>query len=276
MKKILITGANSYIGTSFENYMKQYSDYQIDTLDMLDPKWKEYDFSSYDTVFHVAGIAHQKETKKNRDLYYKVNRDLAIKVANIAKNEGVNHFIFMSSMSVYGLKTGHITKETVESPVSAYGDSKLQAENTILKLKSPIFKVTIMRPPMIYGKNCIGNYQRLKKFALKSPVFPSFTNKRSMLFIYNFTEFIKQVVDTGHEGILLPQDAEYVSTSKMVELIAQYNNKYIWFTKIFNPIIKYCSLGIIKKIFGSLTYEKTDIVSKYNFTESIKISENYK
>lgn len=64
MKKILITGANSYIGTSFEKWLSQWlDDYKVDTFDMIDGTWKEKDFSQYDTVFHVAGIVHIKEKK---------------------------------------------------------------------------------------------------------------------------------------------------------------------------------------------------------------------
>ena len=132
MKRILITGANSYIGTSFEKYMNENhpDDYHIDTLDMLNSNWKDYDFSGYDVVFHVAGIAHQKETKENAHLYYEVNRDLAIEVAKETKNAGVTQFIFMSSMSVYGLDYSKelINLQTPTLPKTNYGKSKLQAE----------------------------------------------------------------------------------------------------------------------------------------------------
>lgn len=68
MKKILITGANSYIGTSFENYLKQWPDkYQVDTIDMIDGSWREKSFSGYDTVFHVSGIAHSDYGKIPED-----------------------------------------------------------------------------------------------------------------------------------------------------------------------------------------------------------------
>ena len=94
MKKILITGQGSYIGESFKNYvLNNYTDYTIETVDMLTDKWKETDFSGYDAVFHVAGIAHIKETKENASLYYKVNCDLAYEVANKAKNEITCFFI---------------------------------------------------------------------------------------------------------------------------------------------------------------------------------------
>ena len=68
MKKILITGANSYIGTSFEKYMQQYaSEYQVDTIDMIDGTWRDRDFSGYDVVYHVAGIAHSDNGKISKE-----------------------------------------------------------------------------------------------------------------------------------------------------------------------------------------------------------------
>ncbi|PRY82681.1 NAD-dependent epimerase/dehydratase family protein [Alkalibacterium olivapovliticus] len=132
MKKVLITGKKSYIGTSVENWiMKEPDNYHVDTIDMRDGLWKEMDFSKYDVVFHVAGIAHIKETSKNQGLYYKVNRDLAYETAKKAKENGVNQFIFLSSMSVYGIDSGYITKFTPLRPKNAYGKSKVEAEKLI-------------------------------------------------------------------------------------------------------------------------------------------------
>ena len=116
MKKILITGANSYIGTSFEKWVSRYPDkYSVDTIDMEDNNWKEKSFKGYDVVFHVAGIAHIKETRKNAELYYKVNRDLAFNVAQKAKNDGIKQFVFLSSMSVYGIENGVIDKKKLQN-----------------------------------------------------------------------------------------------------------------------------------------------------------------
>ncbi|MBE5817407.1 MAG: NAD-dependent epimerase/dehydratase family protein, partial [Clostridiales bacterium] len=187
MKKILITGANSYIGTSFEKYINEnYSDkYTVDTVDMIDGTWREKDFSSYDSVFHVAGIAHQKETKENAPLYYKVNRDLVIEAAKKAKNDGVKQFVFLSSMSVYGMETGVITEDTLPSPKSNYGKSKLQAEEELDKIQSEGFVIAKIRPPMVYGEGCKGNYQTLIKIARKLPFFPDYENQRSMIHIDN-------------------------------------------------------------------------------------------
>lgn len=257
MKKILITGANSYIGTSFEKWIKQWQeDYSVDTVDMIDGTWREKSFSGYDVVFHVAGIAHIKETKENAELYYKVNRDLVYEVAKKSKAEGVKQFIFLSSMSVYGMETGIISKDTVPMPKSNYGKSKLQAEELIASLQDDDFNIVVVRPPMIYGKGCKGNYVRLEKFALNSPIFPKIKNKRSMIEINNLCEVVKQIIDYESKGLFLPQNDEYVCTSDMVKEIAEAHGKKIYMTKLFNPLLKVLKVRTVNKVFGDLVYEK--------------------
>lgn len=261
MKYILITGANSYIGTSFENYMRQWSDeYKVDTVDMIDGSWRDMDFSQYDTVFHVAGIAHIKETKKNSDLYYKVNRDLAIETAKKAKAYGVLQFIFLSSMSVYGITTGVITKETLPTPKSAYGKSKFEAEKGLVKLVNNNYKIVVLRPPMVYGPGCKGNYKILSKWAKKLPIFPDLKNQRSMIKIDKLCEFIKAKIDVPITGLCQPQDDAYVCTSEMVKQISDEAGHKIHMTNFFNPLIFLaCKLKNDKanKIFGNLIYKDT-------------------
>lgn len=273
MKKILITGANSFVGTSFEKYMKQFDGYKVDTLDLKNPEWVNYSFEGYDVVFHVAGIAHIKETDANRDLYYLVNRDLAIKTADKAKDSGVRQFILMSTMSVYGKVVGSISKNSECFPVNAYGKSKLMADEYISHLSDINFRVAILRPPMIYGYGCKGNYPLLRKFALKIPFFPDYHNERSMIFIDNLSYFVKELIDNSKSGLFIPQNKEYVSTTEMVKLIALCNNKHLMCTKLFNMLIKICKINIVKKVFGDLTYEKADLVDYVDFAESIRLTE---
>lgn len=274
MKKVLITGAGSYIGINVEKYLLQWSDnYQVDSLNMIGKKWRQTNFSNYDVIFHVAGIAHIKETKENSHLYYDVNEHLAIDVAEKAKSEGVKQFIILSTMSVYGITTGYITKETKPNPVNSYGKAKYNADLKIEKMNCQTFKVAILRPPMVYGKDCKGNYQTLRKFALKSSIFPSFKNERSMLYVGNLAAFVKELIDSEKSGLFFPQDATYVCTSNMVKKIAEYNGKKIRMTGTFNCAIKimlYLGVGVFKKVFGCLTYEKVDLVKEYNFEEVMK------
>lgn len=268
MKKILITGANSYIGTMFEKYIneKYPNDYVVDTVDMIDGTWREKDFSEYDSVFHVAGIAHSDNGKISEEkarLYYAVNTDLTVETAKKAKADGVKQFIFMSSAIVYGEsapigKTKVITKDTPLSPANSYGDSKAQAEKGILPLSDESFKIVILRPPMIYGKGSKGNYPILSKFARKLPVFPAVKNQRSMLYVENLCEFVHLMVKNEEQGIFWPQNAEYSSTSELVKMIAQVHGRKLCVVKGFGWMLKLMShmTGLVNKAFGSLSYDQ--------------------
>ena len=284
MKSILITGKDSYIGTSLENWLNKEDMYKVDTIDMIDESWKEKDFSTYDIVFHVAGIAHVSADPKMEELYYKVNRDLAIETANKAKAEGVRQFIFMSSIIVYGDSSSSekiINIDTPPSPSNFYGDSKLQAEEGLKKLESEEFKIAVLRPPMIYGKGSKGNYPRLASFAKRSPIFPNIENQRSMLHIDNLCEFIKLMIDNEESGLFFPQNKEYVSTSEMVKTIAEVHGRKIRMTKIFNPVLKRMfGFDVVNKAFGNLVYEMD--MSEYGkgeyrvrgFRETIELTES--
>ena len=279
MKKVLITGKNSYIGTSLENWLMREPDrYKVDTVDMKDGSWKEKDFSEYEVVFHVAGIAHIKETSDNQDLYYKVNRDLAYETAQKAKEDGVEHYIFLSSMSVYGIENGVIDKSTPLKPNSAYGKSKVEAEELINKLEDSSLTVATLRPPMVYGKGCRGNYPRLVGLALKTPIFPKVDNKRSMIYIDNLSEFVKQLIDNRSGGLFFPQNADYVNTSEMVRLIDEVHGKRVVRTKLLNPLLRLLNVSTVNKVFGDLVYEMSmsEYESDYRvcgFSESIKKTE---
>lgn len=274
MKNVLIAGANSYIGESVKTYLMQYQDeYAVSEIDAKGLIPIADMFKGIDIVFCVVGIAHIKETSKNRHVYFEINRDLVVSIARAAKEAGVKQFVLLSSMSVYGLKVGHIRKNTRPHPVTAYGKSKFQADEEIKKLVSDNFKFVCLRTPMVYGHNCKGNYQALRKFALKSPIFPDYENQRSMIYIGNLCEFVKECIDLESQGLFFPQNAEYTNTSRMVELIAKEHGKKIKLTRIFNWMLKIIPIGLIKKVFGNLTYELVDTVGKYGFEESIKLTE---
>lgn len=262
-QRILVTGANSYIGDSFKRWVetKYKNEAIVETLDMIGDNWKQHDFSQYDTVFHVAGIAHQREDKSNKELYYQVNRDLAISTAKLAKENGVKRFIFLSTMSVYGLIEGKININTPTKPVNNYGISKLQAEEQLLPLETNNFRISILRPPMVYGKNCKGNYIALSKIAKKLPVFPLVNNSRSMIYIDNLSEFVYLLIKSEQSGIFWPQNKEYMNTSEMVSMIAKSKNKKIRIIKALNWLIPFARRipgkpsKMVAKAFGSLIYD---------------------
>lgn len=273
-KRVLITGAGSYIGQSFIDYAKKYypENFEIDELDMMGDAWRECDFSNYDIVYHVAGIAHAdvgNVSEDTKEKYYAVNTDLTIEVAQKAKAEKVKEFIFMSSMIVYGEsapygKKKEIDEHTVPAPANFYGDSKLQADVAVRELADDSFKVIVLRPPMIYGRGSKGNYPVLAKLAKKLPVFPDVDNERSMLYIENLCEFLCQVMLVReikqNATVLIPQNAEWTNTSAMVEEIAKVNGKTIVTMKILKPAVAIGSMipgkigGMTNKAFGNSCY----------------------
>ena len=266
---ILITGAGSYVGTSVERWIKTHSNYRVDTLDMLKDTWRDTDFSQYDVVYHVAGIAHVNAKANMEALYYKVNRDLTIEVAQIAKEAGVKQFIFMSSMIVFhesrSLQPEMITSDTKPCPNGFYGDSKLQAEKGLLELECDTFKVCILRPPMIYGPNSKGNFPRLIKLAAKTPLFPDFHNQRSMLYIDNLAEFVLQAVNRQLAGTFYPQNCELSDTVEIIRYFAKAQHHHVYFAKWLNPFVRIAShfLQPINKMFG--TYYYAPEMSKMDF-----------
>ena len=266
---ILITGAGSYVGTSVERWIKNHSNYRVDTLDMLKDTWRDTAFSQYDVVYHVAGIAHVNAKANMEALYYKVNRDLTIEVAQIAKEAGVKQFIFMSSMIVFhesrSLQPEMITSDTKPCPNGFYGDSKLQAEKGLLELECDTFKVCILRPPMIYGPNSKGNFPRLIKLAAKIPIFPDFHNQRSMLYIDNLAEFVLQAVNRQLAGTFYPQNCELSDTVEIIRYFAKAQHHHVYFAKWLNPFVRIAShvLQPINKMFG--TYYYAPKMSKMDF-----------
>jgi len=259
-KNILIAGTGSYIGDSFCRYMAVHAPEAACTcLDMTDPAWKEHDFSDDHVVYMVAGMAHVKETAANRELFYHVNRDLAVELAERAKAAGVRQFIYLSSMSVYGMETGIINDATGLKPCSSYARSKAEAEELLSRLRCDTFRVAILRPPMVYGRGCKGNYRSLEKLALRLPFFPKIRNQRSMIYIDNLSACVRAVIEQEMNGCCCPQNNEYVCTYDLVRRIAQAHERRIvpgvvsgFLLSVFGRFFV-----VTRKAFGSLIYQGT-------------------
>lgn len=258
MKKILITGVNSYIGNQFSSWVNhQGYNYHIQKISVKDNEWKKMNWAKIDVVLHVAGIAHNSNDPSLESLYYEVNRDLTTEIALKAKDEGVPHFINMSSIIIFGTTTSKIDDKTIPQPDNFYGQSKLQAENNLKQLIDDSFIVANIRPPMVYGKNSKGNFPLLQKLSLRTPIFPDYENQRSMIYIKNLTEFLRIVIDNKMGGNLHPQNKDYVKTTELVKIIGKNQNHSIYVTRAFNPLIKLFSNNkLIQKVFGNLFYSK--------------------
>ena len=260
MKRVLITGAGSYIGEHIAAWLLRSPErFAVQTLDMRDETWRRFDFAGFDAVVHVAGIAHQRETEENRALYEQVNHRLAAETALQAKQAGVSQFVLFSSMSVYGLVVGRITADTKPAPNTAYGESKLAAENDLFALADDNFRVAALRPPMIYGKGCKGNYPRLSALVRRLPMLPRAKNERSMLYIDCLCGFVERLLLCGEGGLYFPQNREYVSTDALAACIAKQYGKRLWQPACFAWLLAALAKrgGTIGKLFGTLTYDRS-------------------
>lgn len=314
MKRILIAGANSYIGTSLERYLLEYNAsqgrerYRVDTISQRDSQWEDYDFRGYDAVFQASGIAHVDTgavKQEQQALYYRVNCDLAAATARKARAAGVGLFIYPSSIIVYGDsapygKSRMITRQTPVGNSHFYGHSKIRAEKELRRLESeplseekrhgpegeaPVgMQVAILRLPMVYGRGSRGNYPLLAKLADRLPFFPNVRNQRSMIYIENLCEFLRQCIEEGRGGLYFPQNPAYTSTSQMVREIAAAHGKKLLLLKVLNPLVALASrmpgrVGVLaNKAFGSLTYDREmsgdmEAYCLYSLEESIRRTE---
>lgn len=278
---ILITGETGYIANHLFNYLKsQNSNYIISKRSIKD-NIESSMLKGIDVVVHLAGLVHKNEKNYVEKDYIKVNTEITGKLANMAKKAGVKHFIFFSTMAVFGNVKGEISDKTLINPISFYGKSKLMAEKILLEIQDESFNVAIVRPPMVYGPNCPGNYALLKKLSTVTMIFPYIENKRSMIFVENLTEFIKQLIEHRAAGIFHPQDPQYINTMEMVNEIAKVHNKKIYNTVIGASLLKLCigKMNIYGKVFGDLFYEPglsfyaDNSYQKYDFQQAIAMTE---
>ncbi len=283
MKRIVITGKNSFTGRALTEWLSRWPEkYHVDTMSLRDNIGS---FSGYDVVVHVAGIAHDSTRTADKEQYYRVNTQLTHDTAQKARHDGVKQFVFMSSSIVYGTSAGIgqqkiITRDTPINPESYYGESKAQAESLITPLDDEKFHVCILRCPMIYGEGCKGNYPVLSKIARKLPVFPKVNNARSMLYVKNFAEFVRLLVDDDAHGIFWPQNGEYSNTSELVKMIAEVHHRKIVLIPGCELPLKVCAKisGLVNKAFGSLTYDMSlssyrENYRVYDLRRSIELTE---
>ncbi len=262
--RILITGKNSYIGKSVRLWLNEKEPmYQVDEISLRNIDLNIVPFKNYDVVFHVAGIAHISSNKNLKTEYFKVNRDLAVEVAKRAKSEGVKHFIFTSSMAIYGedRPIGNFKSINIQlpSPTNSYGQSKLEADLAIQKLSDSHFIVSILRIPMVYGKSAKGNFIKLVNFSKKLFFLPNIKNVRSVLHIKNLSEFVRNIINNKLFGVFYPQDKEYFNTNEFIIKIRTSRSKITIVLPYLTFFIKFLSFftNQINKIYGNKYYSQS-------------------
>ncbi|MDK2083856.1 NAD-dependent epimerase/dehydratase family protein [Aliarcobacter butzleri] len=279
MSKLLITGSNGFIGNYFINNYK--SKYNIETFSFLKDDINTLDCNTIDIVFHLSALVHQMGGASANE-YEKINVIQTIELAKKAKESGVKHFVFMSTVKVYGEETNSkYTENTVCNPEDDYGKSKLKAEQELQKLEDENFKISIIRTPIVYGYGVKANIKNLINLVNKVPVLPfgKIKNKRSMIYIGNLCHLVDEIITQEKQGIFLACDDEPLSTSKLIDLIAKNLAKKIYFIKIpfFESLLKILKPSFHKRLYGSLeidntiTKEKLNLKNPYSVEDGIKL-----
>ncbi len=266
---IVITGAESFIGTYFKNNLDNYKTKEIC---LIKNKVFDINFSNTNVVFHVAAIVHQDKTISD-DIYYKVNSDLAVEVAEKAKVDGVRQFVFMSTVKVYGENNTTEDPWTENSdcfPKDAYGKSKLDAERRLMALNDDKFLVSIVRTPVVYGPFVKGNIQRIAKFVKFKKIIPfkGIKNKRAMVYIGNLIALIDEIIKQQKSGIFLAGDSNIMSTSELVEYMIKSldNSKYfIKFPISLKYLIKFLKPNLYNRLFGNLVINNSKTFALLDF-----------
>lgn len=282
VKRVLITGKNSYIGNAIEKWLmdKPQSEFIVEQLDVQSENWKQYDFSLYESIVHVAGIVHRKDII-DAEIYRKVNTELPLEIAQIAKSQGVKQFVFLSTMAVYGigkkLKENTIDDGTPLNPTSLYAVSKYNAERLLSSLNDGCFNVVVVRPPNVYGKDCKGGYiSGFTRIVRILPIIPAaYGNVRqSMIYIDNLCEFIYLLIKHNSKGVYMPQDKFIPSANDLMLAISRGIGKRGYSSKVFGRIMQLFSFtSIVKKAYGGIAYSEqiTDYFDgKYQVVEFIE------
>lgn len=261
MKRVLITGEHGTIALCLGTFLREkVREFEVSFLNVRGGGWRKERFSGYDAIVHAAALVHQKETTENAALYQQVNRDLTVELAEKAKMEGMGQFVFLSTGGVYGLTEGVITKDTVPRPVINYARTKLEAEEALISMMGDGFAVAILRPLMVYGKGCKGNYQTLEKLARIALVLPAYENRRGLVSVDTLCTYIEGVIRRREEGIFFPREREDVCTCRLIQQIAAEQGRKLIQTRLLNPavgLLRTCtSAG--KKAFGNLVYQDLD------------------
>ncbi|RXJ69046.1 epimerase [Halarcobacter ebronensis] len=275
---ILITGSNGFVGSYFISKYK--NKYDIKTFSFRKDSFDTLKLDDIDVIFHLSALVHQMGGA-SYDEYVRINVTQTLQLAKKAKDLGVKHFIFMSTVKVYGEETNTLYNEdTICEPEDDYGITKLMAENELIKLEDENFKISIIRTPIVYGYGVKANIKNLVKLVTKVSVLPfaNIKNRRSLVYVGNLCHLVDEVISQNKNGIFLASDDEPISTSKLIQLISKALNKRVFLIKIpfFEFLLKLLKPNFHKRLYGSLEIDNTitkkrlSLKNPYETDEGIK------
>lgn len=255
MKKILIAGAFGFVGTNLSNAFRTVLNSHLIAIDVNEPEkhsfddyfsWNELDkidWSSIDTVIHLAGKAHDTQNTIEEKAYFDINVGLTQKIFEYFLQSNASKFIFFSSVKAVAdnVNGEYLKEDAVSKPKTAYGKSKMEAENYIFSQTLPEDKkIYILRPSMIHGPGNKGNLNLLYQLVKKGIPWPlgSFENKRSFTSIDNLTFVIQEIIEKEiSPGIYQIADDEPLSTNRLIQLISESKNRKVRIWNINKKLI---------------------------------------
>lgn len=269
MARILIIGTNSFIGTNFQRLSK-FED--VDSISLIEKTPEEICFENYDVVLHLAAIVHQTNKIQDRE-YYKINRDLCLRVAEYSKKAGIKQFVFLSTVKVYGehgLDSKVMNENSECFPEDTYGKSKYEAELGLKYLEDASFTVSIVRTPLVYGEGVKANMLKILQLVEKLSILPfgKLNNRRSITFVGNLIGFIDRIIEKRASGIFIAMDENSVSTTELVSYLAKsFNKKVILFKlpELLKKIGYKIFPNIFDRLFGSLEFDNTFTKRELNY-----------
>ena len=303
---IVITGANGYIGRSLCEFLynkgiffktvtrgsiqHQFHHGRNISCDFSQPFNLESELKDCRYLVHLASCVHNKIDFSEED-YRIVNIEATRMLAKQASIAKMQRFIFFSSAAVFGQESPIKKPYSVDSaclPVTCYGKSKLAAEAEIKNIcNESNLSYSIIRPPMVYGKDAPGNWNRILKFLSYGPPMPlgSISNLRSFLFIGNLLSFVETIINSNkaEDKTFLVTDDNDISTTQLVNEIKgheEYNFlnfrmnhtlldlifKLLRLSKVSNQLTKNMQLDI------SYTKSQLNWKPPFNLKESIRKS----
>ena len=249
--KILITGIHGFVGSNIVSYLSTSN--EIYGLDIIAPEkegivktfsWDDLDaglIPDVDAIIHLAGKAHDTKNQAAAEIYFKVNRDLTIKIFDyFSAHPNAKKFVFFSTAKAAADKVdGVLTEDVVPAPVGPYGESKIAAEQYILssmKNRPDCFVdkgVYIFRPCMIHGPGNKGNLNLLYNVVRKGIPWPlgAFENRRTFTSVENICFAVNGVLTKEvPSGIYNMGDDEALSTNELIEEICKSlgEKAHIW------------------------------------------------
>jgi len=278
--KILITGENSFVGRNFLDY-SIFKD--VSEISLIKHAPESIDFKMYDVVIHLVAIVHQKKTIPESQ-YFIINRDLCLNVAGLAKKAGVNQFIFLSTVKVYGKFISGSepwNEQSLCSPEDAYGKSKYEAELALKKLEDDSFTVSIIRTPLVYGEYVRANMLSIMKLVKRTRILPfkNVNNRRNFTGAENLVSFIDRIIERRASGIFIAMDEKAISTSELVKMISENLGKKIILFKIPDFVVKVGMTvfpSIFDRLYGSFEMDNSRTLKVLGFKPPVPINEGIK